>query len=512
MTTKKLSGRFSNSQKNVLHSLSKKMLKNKTKKMGGKTSRFIKFINYFVGLRTRPLRTLKLNDKHVECSLCKNNIFHKVNAVMRRSNFTGSHALSSLAKTLIGHPFKLFVCANCYVCKMFYSKTLWNRISTQIMEKKEDKKILNKFNKTLEVDDAKIDVSKIKGGEITQPIQSSPIQSSQKFDFSTENYNNIKKYINVDINNNNINKNITDDDINNINSNNTLNSEEKEQIMKLINDRIDNPTSGGIGIKSNTIVTMKVNKQFVNCNECDFQLYYYTPFSLQVDKTTGKLIDLLNFFINNSNNSSGLTKVINLMSGGKYTPTPYYEIHNCDMYVCGNCYNCRLVNSSFRPEHEDVIYRIKHTKNEFNILKKDYDKKHNKLKKTELKDKIITDKTIIKNIQNKIEAKDVKELEKQEKDKKNEFKPVSGEELTPIDEKSAKIIFERKTYKCSICEDTDFFETKTTIKRSKVFNVIGSTQYYFAHPAALYTCKTCLNGVFKYNFLDFPDPKYEYSK
>ena len=275
---------------------------------------------------------------------------------------------------------------------------------------------------------------------------------------------------------------------------------------------INEPTTGGIGIKSNTIVAMKVNKQFVNCNECNFELYYYTPISLQVDKTTGKFIDLINIFagfINDSNNSNGISTFTNLVSGGsKSTIFPYHEIHNCDMYVCGNCYNCRIINASYRPEHEDVIYRINHTKKEFNILKKDYDAKYKP--KKEIKDEIVTNKAEINKIQKNIEEKDVKELQKQEKDTKNEITTSSN--LTKVNEESAKIIFERKTYKCSICEDTDFFETKTTIKRSKVFNVIGSTQYYFAHPAALYTCKTCLNSVFRYNFLDFPDPKYEYSK
>lgn len=491
-------------------------------------------------LTTYPLKTLFYYTKSIDCHICKNTLFFKINSSLARSVVANFFSVFSGTYKFVKHPMKMFVCAKCLACRFVYPLTLWNRIHTTIIEKRANKMELRdlnyqkyrKYRTRVEEQDSAIDNMDDDYDEDADPEYKNTIVKNNK------NYLTLSKVVQTQNTNGGGGGEAATPPTENIEDVNTT------ATPTPTHNAMTSTTTGGVGIKSHTIVNLKFNHETILCPICNFGLYYKVFMTLKPAKKDVIAYDTI-YGMNSAANMVQSTP--NVSAAIAYNKIEEGIIESLSQalttFVCAECYHTIMVYpSTFYGQYKAVIKSYRKYKE--NILnKKNEMAKLNELKRYQENAEPIQQKfkyanieeELLKQIRKKQNSKTRKLFFRKDKNKElsktknKEFleggaatvqAPVLNEsgqqtiqrnpelEVDVLDLPLKKIKYKSHNFICELCKNDKFYMVNMSIERSKTWQILLPRFVIFNHPIIICICNNCFKSMVRYNFflLDY-DPR-----
>lgn len=505
-------------------------------------------------ITSRPFRKIYYRKKPLTCRICENSFFFKIDSSLSRSVVSNFFSVFAGVYELIKHPMKMFVCANCLTCKLVYPFTVWNRIKTQITEKKQDKRLLRNFGYKKYIKSANKDEedSDDDDDEINVTLKKKEIEDREIKDENKKIIENSEKLI----------------------------EKHEEKIKEIEKDEKDDkneksaPSSaekhkGGIGLKSHTIVYLKYKHEKLTCSVCSFNIFYKIYMAFKPSKKDTMMYDTIYSLY-------GVNSLVSASSGSPSSavgPIIYNKIEEgiveslsqaVTCYVCAECYNSLMVYpSTLYSQHKQLIRSYTKFVNNIELKKKEIEKLNDliqypddepiaesyftreknmlrkmfKMKVKESPKEIDNDEHKYSKIEDPVEAKggdadfgsyfnniiktvnngtkrfnnDAKNNTKKKKKKTPINTEISNEyedEIDRLDLPLKKIHYKTHNFYCEVCNHDEFYIASMSLQRSKTWQILCPRLILFNHPVNIYICNRCFNSIVRYNFslLDY-NPK-----
>ena len=500
-------------------------------------------------ITSRPFSKIYYRKKTLTCRICENSFFFKIDSSLARSVVTNFFSVFAGVYELIKHPMKMFVCANCLTCKLVYPFTVWNRIKTQITEKKQDKKILRNFGYKKYIKSANKDEedSEDDDDEINYTLKKKEIEEQQR-----EKEKEAKSLI--------------EDRVEEIEKH-----ENKINELKKDNDTVAKKEKhkGGIGLKSHTIVYLKYKHEKLTCSVCSFNIFYKIYMTFKPSKKDTLMYDTIYSLY-------GVNSLVSVASGSPSSaagPIIYNKIEEgiveslsqaVTCYVCAECYNSLMVYpSTLYSQHKHLIRSYTKFVNNIDLKKKEIEKLNDlikypddepiaesyftkeknmlrkmfKMKVKEPPKEIENEEHKYSKIEDPVEAKGgdadfgsyfnniIKTVNngtkkfnntpKNDTKKKKKKTPLNTEisndyedEIDRLDLPLKKIHYKTHNFYCEVCNHDEFYIASMSVQRSKTWQILCPRLILFNHPVNIYICNRCFNSIVRYNFslLDY-NPK-----